>query len=1006
MAFSTICTGQAAPAVQNAASSPTQTPSITTNIDEVSLDLVVHDKGHKVVRDLKNEDLAITDNGVPVTLKGLHLVSSDSSSDHLVTLVFDPFVGPAAKSAQGIAMKILSVLPSNGYSFAVMDIPGRLRLIQGFTDDRNTVRQAVKTVTDSSAVDRKQVIQLTATNTVVKKDVPTAPDQKAVTAEQAEKNLIAVAQTGVDLAGTHMDVKTRARYQTLLNALGAAQQIRQDQHALPNLAGLLAVARSQQKIAARKCIIYFTENMQLDSASKEMVHTITGAANQSGVTLYVVDMDALDVGGRHQIDAAVGAQNVAFNPTPAPAAGSGGHGAAVAPMEQAGATSGPGSNVGMATDWNRQGSVFSDASIKSPLAEMAKDTGGGYVDAQDNVKKPLQQLVEDMTTYYQASYVPPIQDYDGSFRTIDARAVRAGINIKTKTGYFAVAPGAEGGIRPFEAPLLKILGEAQLPTNLQFHASVLQFGELPDGNTSSVAVDVPLSQLQTKTDTHTNLFSAHVSIVAQIKDQSGLVIEHFAEDVAKRGTLDTIDNDKTASITLQRHFPVTPGKYTLEVAVMDRFNDKAGAQRTSFEIPPTTASPSLSDIVLVKKVDTFRDDDDVQEPMRYETGKITPNVTGDIPANTKGVSLFFIVHPDTKTKSPLTIEMIASRNGRPGKRVPLPLRQEAGLSAFPYMASFKSAMAPGDYTIKAIVTQNGKSTEQEASFTVEGMEALAAAPGGSESAAAMAASGMSALPDISTTGALAITAITNPVPPPSPEEAHRIIADARVRALHYIDSLPNFMCVETTKRSFDPTGTGRWKLRDTITELLRYYDKAESRTMIEVNGKSDSTDREAMKGAFSAGELGGVFKAVFLDSAKTEFTWKEVDSLGTGTVQVFSYKVAKANSQFSVVGLNDLQVMVGFHGLVFIDSSTKDVRRITLEADDLPKDFPTHQTSIAVDYDYVQINTHDYMMPISAELRLQQGRHESVRNSIDFQSYRRFGSNVRILPNNPQPEKP
>jgi hypothetical protein len=251
--------------------------------------------------------------------------------------------------------------------------------------------------------------------------------------------------------------------------------------------------------------------------------------------------------------------------------------------------------------------------------------------------------------------------------------------------------------------------------------------------------------------------------------------------------------------------------------------------------------------------------------------------------------------------------------------------------------------------------------------------------------------------DASYTGVLAITAITNPVPPPSKEETQQLIVDARERALHYIDSLPNFMCVEVTNRSVDAAGTGNWKLRDTITELLRYRDKNETRTMLQVNGKANATDREAMHGTFSSGELGGVLKAVFLDSAKADFTWKETDALGSGTVQVFSYHVAQSNSVFSVVGMNDQQVMVAFHGLVFIDTATRNVRRITLEADDLPRKFPTHSTSIAVDYDYVAINLHDYLMPISAELRLKQGRHEAILNSIEFRDYRRFGSNMRIV---------
>ncbi len=975
---------------------------MTTNVDDVSLDLVVHDKNQKPVLDLKPEDLAITDNDTPVTLKGLQLVSADSGTDHIVTMVFDNFDGATAKDAQNVAYKILKALPPKGYSFALFDFMGRLRLIQGFTEDRAAVRQAVKVVTDKP-VKGNSTIQLTYTNQTVSKETGGSSAEGISATTDAEKNLLAVTRTGLDSTGAHVDVNTRARYQTLLSALEGARQIRQDQHALPTLSGLQALVRSQQKIAARKAIIYFTQNMQMDSAAKDMVRTVTGAANQAGVSIYVVDMDALDIGGQYQIDNALASTNVAFNPAPQAVAGSGGM-ATATPSQQMG-PGGPSSNVGMAVDWLRQSDKHPFTEIKSPMADLAKNTGGAYMDAQESIKKPLQQMVQDLTTYYRASYVPPIEEYDGSFRTVAAKPVRTGLNIRTRTGYFAVGAGAGGGIRPFEAPLLKILGQAQLPTDVKFHATIVHFGELPDGNTSTVAVEVPVSELQTKKDVHTNLFSAHVAIVAEIKDKNGTVVEHFGEDIARRGAVESIDKDGSATINMQRHFMAIPGQYTLEVAVLDQFSGKSGAQRVNFEIPSSQSSPSLSDIVLVRKMDTFHEEDDPQEPMRYEKGRVTPNLSGDVPQNAKSVSLFFILHPDPKSKERATLEMVVSRNGKPGKRMPLPLNIDNVGGTAPYLASFKSGLPPGDYDVKAIMSQGGRTAVQTLSFTVEGdaEESATASPGnagpqGNGGAPAVAgAAGEGAGKDVAFSGVLAITATSDPVPPPSKEEIQQLIADARERALHYIDSLPNFMCVEVTNRSVDPSGSGRWKLRDTVTELLRYRDKSETRTMLQVNGKANATNREAMHGTFSSGELGGVLKAVFLESAKAEFTWKETDALGSGTVQVFSYRVAQSNSVFSVVGMNDKQVMVGFHGLVFIDTATRNVRRITLEADDLPHGFPTHSTSIAVDYDYVAINAHDYLMPISAELRLRQGRHEAILNTIEFRDYRRFGSNMRIV---------
>jgi hypothetical protein len=244
---------------------------------------------------------------------------------------------------------------------------------------------------------------------------------------------------------------------------------------------------------------------------------------------------------------------------------------------------------------------------------------------------------------------------------------------------------------------------------------------------------------------------------------------------------------------------------------------------------------------------------------------------------------------------------------------------------------------------------------------------------------------------------LIITALPETAaPPPTPDELQTMIGEARSRALGYSAALPNFICVEVTDRSVDAAGTGKWKRRDTIAELLRYHDNAETRTMLEINGKRATTERAGLKGPLSLGEFGGVLNAVFQPSSKADFQWKETDALGGGTVQVLSYRVAPENSTWGLAGEANWKVDPAFHGLVYIDAATKGVRRITLEADDLPRDFLIHSASIVVDYDYIAIGTHDYLMPVRGTVSMREGKREAVLNEMEFRNYRRYGSKVSI----------
>ena len=58
---------------------------------------------------------------------------------------------------------------------------------------------------------------------------------------------------------------------------------------------------------------------------------------------------------------------------------------------------------------------------------------------------------------------------------------------------------------------------------------------------------------------------------------------------------------------------------------------------------------------------------------------------------------------------------------------------------------------------------------------------------------------------------------------------------------------------------------------------------------------------------------------------------------------------------------------------------------------------PIQGALVSVDYDFVVLNDHDYMLPISAQVILKKGRKELDKNEIEFRNFRRFGSDTRIL---------
>jgi VWFA-related protein len=957
---------------QAAQPSPSQAVDMLVKAEEVSVDLVVDDKNNKPILDLKPEELEITDDKSPVKLNSLLLMRGKQESDHLITLVFDGTSRLAetghkvnlssAKIERDAAAKILKMVPENGFSISVLNVEGRLRLQQGFTHDRKALAQAINAATglDKSA--------------------------SGGSVNEPEKQMVAELQAGTNSSGKPASAAEHTQALALYSALSQSGKIAQDQHIRPSLAGLLALEQAMQRVPHRKTVIFFTsfQKTQADSRARDAMQSIIGSADQAGLSIYVVDLSSSD-----RIEKQLTQNDLQGLGVDMPNQGGAGSGASGSTAPTGGI---PEPFVTRVTESYGE-TIDKYPDNNADLQHLAEGTGGRYV-TNNRIDESLKRMIQDMTTYYEASYRFPIKEYDGKFHSVAVKSLRHGLKIRYQTGYLAMPPQAVAGDipQPFELPLLKILMESFLPTDLIFRAAILRMEDRPEGNVNTLAIEAPLSSLEIREDSSTNLYSAHLSIVANIKDKTGAVVEHFSADIPRRGALKDIGMTKYEAISMDRHFTVAPGQYLLEVAVLDQNSGKAGAQRISFEIPNASAMPSLSDIVLVRPTGVVLAEEDRSDPLRHGNDKVIPNLSGQLPPGAKEVSVFLIAHSDKHAAGAATLNIQVLQDGKPLGNSEIAAKQTEGSEFSSYLTRFSiDPTMAGQYEVKAILNQEGRSAQAGTTFTLAGTR---------QSSTNEADPNLPALDTVAhPAGPLVITFPETPIQAPRPEEIQAILADARQFAMEYKSLLPNFVCTQITNRSVDLTGSMEWKHKDKLTERLTYVNHEENRILLEVdtNGIKSHTGTEGTRGLLSAGEFGVVLSGLFRPESKTDFTWKKTGVLGDETVQEFDYRVARENSTLNLrISANDV-VTVGYHGQVFIESVTRRVRRVTQVADDVPKTIPIHATSVSVDYDYIVINKHDYLLPVGAEILLRKGRRETDLNEIEFRNFRRFGSNVRIL---------
>jgi hypothetical protein len=244
--------------------------------------------------------------------------------------------------------------------------------------------------------------------------------------------------------------------------------------------------------------------------------------------------------------------------------------------------------------------------------------------------------------------------------------------------------------------------------------------------------------------------------------------------------------------------------------------------------------------------------------------------------------------------------------------------------------------------------------------------------------------------------ALAASLICIPVSAqrPTPEEQKRTIDTAREIAIHYSSKLPDFICTEQVERT-DSTGPNNRKA-DRLTVELSYSGK-ESYTLVAMNGSPTKQTLESLDGLITGGEFGSLLLGIFDPSSSADFKWKESSNIRKRGATVYTYRIPRANSHYLLGRRAQKGTMVsapaGYHGEIVLDSQTAKVLRLTASADDIPKGSDILQSSMEVDYDFIEVAGSSHLLPSHSEARMERG-YRQITNSVTFADYRKFGVTV------------
>ena len=977
------------------------------------LDLIVRDKKGRPLRDLKAEEIEIVDGEQPTKIRSLRFteleqtvaVAADGSQPakridpmrqvRLVTLLFDSLTIEPAIQAKAAAHELVKAGAGPNVYVAILRMAGRLQPLQEFTNNGPALHQAIDKFAAGKANFQSQAQQ-------VESRLRNMAGGDALAQERLLGGDTSVLNGGTDAFGKPLDPVAVPMANLLLNIVMTSTQDAKEVQGRPILGALRAAADQQKDLPGRKTIVYFTEGWNLTYALREQFNALISAANRANVSFYIVDAGGLVTGARNEAARKMLSQAAALSST---------QGGASTSFEQA---------RGVDTTLESM-----NANTQTALMDLAGSTGGTFISDSNDLRKPMLKLVEDVNAYYEVNYAPQGRLMDAHFRNIKVKVNRPGVKIQARSGYFDLPQGSSNLKGSWEVSALKALEENPAPQGFAFQAKAFPLRRQTGQVTGELVYQIPISALEPEQDPSTKVFRLRFGVVALFRDTNGKVVQKLSREIGHEGAQDSWERAKASNYFVTQSFQVPGGAYTVEMAAVDAVNSKSSVVRMPVSFAADVGDLDLGGPIVVERLDPVENLPE-QDPLRYEKTRVLPSVAAAQdgftinPKNQEGLSLFFLIRPVAAATAKPELALELRRGGELFTTIQIPLPDGKTAAEIPYVATLPTAaLGGGKFQLLARLRQGDATIERRLDFAIEGEPRVLAK---ASPVAGKTTSGGIA-PEAEEESNLPVTdLVAAPMHAgmkPKPEDETRILDGARKRALEYAANLPNFVCMQVTRRFEQPVpkvlkGAAQsasaeikedWKEIDNLSEQLTYVDGHEHYQKIDGLQRGNDMGR----GVLSAGEFGTLLRMVFRGDSKAELKWHDLEIENGKKLHVFEYSIPRATSQYMVrPNHNSASVPVAAKGTITVDEETYQIRRIQLAAVDLPRKFPFQESVIEVEYDIFTIGEQFSLLPKRAAVRVTAGK-KMNRNSIEYLNYRKWGGTSELKygdPVAPQPAAP
>ena len=352
------------------------------------------------------------------------------------------------------------------------------------------------------------------------------------------------------------------------------------------------------------------------------------------------------------------------------------------------------------------------------LGILTTQTGGLLIQNTNDLVKGIQRINEDRRFHYLLGYTSTNPSMDGSYRHIEVKVKRGGVEVHSRQGYVALPANTGSPVLSYEAPAIAALAASPVPNAFPVQARALSIPMPGHPGLTAVMVDVATNVLTFAEDAKLGTYSANTIVLAQLDSGTPETSRKQSQQYKLSGKLELLPQAKAGSLLFFRTPELSSGKYAVHAVVYDAKGTKASVASSSVTVPAAEKSV-VGDLFVVARAE-----------------KLPPNdpVAANHPLATAGVLLYpSFGEPISKAKTPeltFALPIVAPgetptatlqilQGGQKLAEIPLPLDKPGADGRLLQTARLPSAaIPPGTYDFKAVVVVGGGKVERSTTVTL------------------------------------------------------------------------------------------------------------------------------------------------------------------------------------------------------------------------------------------------------------------------------------------------